>query len=435
MVASGPGVAGAHLPPAGSTTGTDPSTDARRGATGTGGGGRTGLSSTEPAGVLPPGRRPHRTARSWARDVGGAVVLALPAWTLARVLVVATLALAHGIVATVRPDNPGARLHVHQGLLTWDGGWYQSIAAHGYAASGGQAVRFFPAFPMAGRVLGWLPGLGPGPALVIVSNLCSLAAMAALFLLVRHDLGPELGRRSIWLLALAPAAYSLVLGYADGPLLLCSVVALLGARTGRWWWAALAGLLGGLVRPVGILLVVPVLVELWRQRHTETTRRGWVARGAAVLAPLVGTGSYLAWVDGQFGDPWLPFRVQQQLGHRGAVRLPLPAMWHNLLAVVHGHHLGSASHAPWVVVSILLLVLAFRRLPLSYAAFAAVVLGVSLASSNLDSFERYALGAFPLVVAASTLTGRRRVEVAVLGVSALGMVGYAMLAFLGMVVP
>ena len=56
---------------------------------------------------------------------------------------------------------------------------------------------------------------------------------------------------------------------------------------------------------------------------------------------------------------------------------------------------------------------------------------VSLTSTNLDSFERYALGAFPLVVAASTLTSRRRVEVVVLALAGLAMVGYALLAFLG----
>jgi hypothetical protein len=110
-------------------------------------------------------------------------------------------------------------------------------------------------------------------------------------------------------------------------------------------------------------------------------------------------------------------------------------MWHNLLSVAHGHHLGSTAHIPWVVVSVVLVVLAFRRLPFSYGAFAAAVLVVALASSNLDSFERYALGAFPLVVAASTLTRRRPVEIVVLGLSALAMIGYAMLAFLGMVVP
>ena len=92
--------------------------------------------------------------------------------------------------------------------------------------------------------------------------------------------------------------------------------------------------------------------------------------------------------------------------------------------MAHGHHLGSAAHIPWVVVSVVLVVLAFRRLPVSYGAFAAAVLVVALASSNLDSFERYALGAFPLVVAASTLTVRRPVELAVLAlVLGLAMVG------------
>jgi hypothetical protein len=408
-------------------------------------------------------------------------LVALPAWILSRILVAVSLVAAHLLVSRVRPGNAGAALRVHQGLLAWDGGWYQSIAAHGYVASSVQSVRFFPAFPMAARVLGHIPGLGVGAALVIIANLCALAAMAALVILVDHDMGDgRLARRSVWLLALAPSAYSLVLGYADAALLLCSVVTLLAARSGRWWWAAAAGLVAGLVRPVGILLVVPVAIEIWsawrarasgavigrvapvrkekaaRAAPSQTsgaatstsatstsipattgTIRTTTAAGqaAAVLGPVAGTAVYLGWVRAQFGDLWLPFRVQQQKGHRGVVAIPLASMWHNVESVVHGHHLGSALHVPWVLVCLVLLVVAFRRLPFSYACFAAAVLVVSLASSNLDSFERYALGAFPLVIAASTLTSRRGVELAVLVVAGAGMVAYAALAFMGVVVP
>jgi hypothetical protein len=110
-------------------------------------------------------------------------------------------------------------------------------------------------------------------------------------------------------------------------------------------------------------------------------------------------------------------------------------MWHNATAVFHGHHLGSALHIPWVLLGIVLLVVAYRRLPVSYAAFATVVLAASLTSSNLDSFERYALGAFPLVIAASTLTARRWIELVVLLGSGAAMAGYAYLAFVGVVVP
>ena len=110
-------------------------------------------------------------------------------------------------------------------------------------------------------------------------------------------------------------------------------------------------------------------------------------------------------------------------------------MGHDVWQALHGHHLGSALHVPWVLVCIALVVVAWRRLPASYAAFATAVLVVSLSSTNLDSFERYALGAFPLVVAASTLTARRRVEAVVLVLSGLAMAGYATLAFVGAVVP
>ena len=410
---------------------------------------------------------------------GRAVLQVLPAWVAARVLVGVSLVLAHLLVNHVRPNNATAHLRVHEGLLAWDGGWYEAIAGHGYVTAGAQSVRFYPAYPMAARVLGWIPGIGVGTALIVIANLCALAAMAALLVLVRRDLGDSaLARRSVWLLALAPSAYSLVLGYADAALMLAAVATFLAARSGRWWWAAAAGLVAGLVRPVGILLVVPVVIEVWTSRPGSRSSDGrsddrpgdpsgdrsgnpsgdrpgnpsgnrpgdrprtrtlsgtrWVGALTAVVAPVVGAGSFLGWVGAQFGDPWLPLRVQQQNGHRGALTVPVSAMWHSLDSVVHGHHVGSALHIPWVVLSIVLLVVAFRRLPLSYAAFATAVLAVSVTSSNLDSFERYALGAFPLVIAASTLTSRRAVEVVVLVVAGAGLVGYAFLAFVGVVVP
>jgi len=376
--------------------------------------------------------------------LGRAMLEVLPAWVVARVIVVGALAFARVTVGTVRPNNPGALQRVHEGLLVWDAGWYRSIASHGYAATGIQSLRFFPLYPLVAGGLGRVPGLGIGTALVLVANLSALLAMAGLLLLVRIDLGDRaLARRSVWLLALAPSAYTLVLGYADASLLLCAVVAFLGARTGRWWWAAAAGLAAGALRPLGVLLVVPIAVELWRSRSRRDDRAdmgaepgpGRLARGAALIAPLAGAGAYLAWVDARFGDVLLPFRVQEEGGHRGPLASPFSAMWHNADSLLHGHHLGSALHIPWVLLCAVLLVLALRRLPLSYGLFAAAVLAVSLTTSNLDSFERYALGAFPLVVVASTLTGRRWVEWSVLAASAAAMAGYATLAFLGVVVP
>ena len=63
-----------------------------------------------------------------------------------------------------------------------------------------------------------------------IALLIAAAGMATLLVLVRHDLGDAaLARRSVWLLALAPPAFTLVMGYAEGVLLLCTTVSLLAA--------------------------------------------------------------------------------------------------------------------------------------------------------------------------------------------------------------
>ena len=362
----------------------------------------------------------------------------LPPFLVARVLVGATLVLAHLTVTTFRPDNPGAQLRVGTGLLMWDGGWYHLIANEGYAGAGEVSLRFFPAFPILARYLAEATRIDVGVMLILVANLAALLAMAALWVLVARDLGDERwATRSVWLLALAPAGYVLALGYADSLLLLCAVVALLAARRQWWWWSAGFGLLGGLTRPLGVLVVVPVVIEWvrlapWRRSATWATR---LAAGSAVVAPVLGLGIYLAWVGEAFGNALLPWRIQESGSLHGPLQLPFAAAFHDVAAAAGGHHLGSALHLPWVVLAIVLCVIAFRRLPASYGALAASVLMVSLATSNFDSFERYALGAFPLVIAASSLTGRRRIEWIVLGVSAACMCGYFYLALIGSVVP
>ncbi len=391
-------------------------------------------------------RTGQRRAPGPAVTVTGAVTggcwAALGPWVVSRALALGALAAAHLTVARTRPHNPSAAARVGQGLLGWDGGWYESIARHGYAAAGVQSVRFFPFFPMAARVLGAVPGVGVPAALLVLANGAAFGAMALLWVLVRHETGDvALARRSTWLLALSPPAFVLVFGYADALLLAATVAAFLAYRTGHWWTAAVVGVVAGSLRPVGVLLAVPAFIEAVRPVPGHVPgwgRVGWgarLARVAAVLAPVAGAGGFLLWVRAAFGDAWLPFRLQSEPGHRGGLASPFTTVTHDLSAAAGGHHLGEALHVPWVVLCLALAVVAFRRLPVSYGAFAAVVLAVSVSSTNLDSFERYALGAFPLVVAAATLLERRWLWRVVLAGSAAAMVAYTYGAFVNILVP
>jgi len=63
------------------------------------------------------------------------------------------------------------------------------------------------------------------------------------------------------------------------------------------------------------------------------------------------------------------------------------------------------------------------------------VLATAVSGANLDSFERYALGAFPLSIAAALLLTESQIERVVLTVLSAGLAGYTLLAFLNISVP
>ena len=294
----------------------------------------------------------------------------------------------------------------------WDAGWYRSIADHGYAAAGRESLRFFPLFPLSGRGLGHVPGVGhrarPGPGGQRARRCWPWPGCC---LLVRHDLGD------------ADAGPPVGVAAGPGPVGLLPGAGLLrrrscccarwwpssGIRTDRWWWAAAAGLAAGAVRPVGVLLVVPVAVELWSRRHDLAAARARVGSGGRP-GGAAGRRRRLPGL----GRP--PVRRRLAALHRPAAgRSPRPARRTVRRHVARRRRRRSAattwaapSTSPGCVVCVALVVVAWRRLPRRRTPlFATAVLVVSLSSTNLDSFERYALGAFPLVVAASTCTSRR----------------------------
>jgi hypothetical protein len=285
-----------------------------------------------------------------------------------------------------------------------------------------------------------------GAGLIFVSNLSALAGAALLACLVRRETGDvQLARRATWLLCLAPPAFVFVMGYAEATFVLLCVGAFFCMRRRLWWTATALSVLAGLARPLGALLVVPAAIECaraWRQTHParstispRSSRSSRIAALASVVAGPLGCGAFLAWCGWRYGDAFAPLRIQEQAGHRGALADPLRTLGHDASLFVHGSHLGTALHLPWVLLAVALAIVASARLPASYAAFCFCILAVALTASNLDSFERYALSAFPLVVAGAVLYRSPRAETAVMVLATAGLACYSVLAFTGLYVP
>ena len=357
-------------------------------------------------------------------------------WLTARVITLFALGLAKYEVSHFHITNAKAVLESHDGLLGSDAGWYQTIAAHGYVGLPRSAIRFFPLLPLFDRGLSDITSLTVGIASLVITNAASLLVGIGIYVLVRSEFEDTVvARRAVWLIMLAPPAFVFVMGYSEALLVLLAVAFFVNIRRGNWWWAGLFGYLAGTARPIGCLLAVPAVIEVIRSWRTDGGSR-WPGKVVAIVASVAGTVTYLGWVSAMYGQGFLePLKIQQQQAHHGALADPVSTMYHALTNVAHGHHIGDALHVPWIGVAAILIVVAFWRLPLSYGAFALCVVVVALSGSNLDSFERYALSAFPLVMAGATLLRSLRVATVTYVLCGAAMALYAVLAFQGSYVP
>ena len=371
-----------------------------------------------------------RTPRLLRGPTGDDLAAALPAWVVAR------LAIALGVViAIVAADElrPGDRpLQLDQGLFAWDAAFYRDIADAGYDGVAREGLRFFPLLPLMTRALS-VPLLGNvGLALVLIANAAALLTGVLVHRLVREEGGDRaLATRAAWLIALLPPAVVLALGYAESVALALAVGCFLSLRRRRWWAAALLGVLAGLCRPTGVLLALPALVEAIRAWRGGAR----IGRLAAILGAPAGTAVYLAWVEWKYDDWALPLRLQNDTGLRGGWDDPISSISTAVRALFGDGELGTGLHVPWIALFAVLLVVTFRRWPVSYGLFAAAVLGLALAAESLGSLERYGLFAFPLVLGLASITSEPRVERATLTACGAALAGFTTLIFLGAFVP
>jgi len=376
----------------------------------------------------------HRTARAQWEVASPALRAAALPFVASRAIVLAALGAAR-FSASVFKLGAIARNASHSGLLAWDARWYERITAHGYAGLGNGALRFFPLLPVLARSFRAVPGMTAGLSLIIVANIASFAAFAVLYRLVMFELGDEAcARRAVWLLALAPPAFVLVMGYAESLLLLTSLVAFLGLRERRYALAICAAFAAGLCRPVGMLLAIPAVIEVAASWRLLPARERIVGAGAVLAAPA-GAAAYLGWAQVTVGSFWLPLREQLSRSRRGTIADPFVTFARDARDLVHGTHLGTAEHAFWAVLLLLLAAFIIWKLPDAYGWYTAAVLAVVLTASNLVSLERYGLGCFPFVIAAAMLTKGRKTYRVVIGLSGSALLAYAMLALLGKYVP
>jgi hypothetical protein len=334
------------------------------------------------------------------------------------------------------PLSPWAPLDfVHRGIspfvdafARWDAQRYVGIAMDGYTTADPVSHAFFPLFPTliatGAAVTGQTDVPGHELVGVVIANVALVAAVMGLIALVRLDHDRATATRAAWYVMVFPTTLFLSAAYAESLFLALSVGAVLAARTRRW---AIAGVLAGLAtltRPFGILILVPLAVEAWLQRHDGRVWQPLVA----LLVPFAALGAFAGYLAVHVGDP-LAF-VHAQAGWDRGLMPP----WETLalflsqpLTIHSGLH--SSVDLAFTIGLALVALASWRLLRPSYAAFLSALLLAALSTGALLSIGRFSVGWFPVFMVLAVV-GRRPVVDRVLlvtgaGVAAVFMVLYA----------
>ncbi len=162
--------------------------------------------------------------------------------------------------------------------------WYIHVSQQGYDRRA--AVVFYPLYPALIRLAGALVPNALAAAL-LVSTIATFFLFWAFSKLTRLDLPRDASNRALLLYAVWPASFVFLAGYAESVLLALVLWAIYLARNERWWLAGALGLLAGLTKAMGCLVIVPLVWIAWQ-------RRAW--RGWPVVLALLGPAAFLAWL-------------------------------------------------------------------------------------------------------------------------------------------
>lgn len=352
------------------------------------------------------------------------------AWLAARVLVAAGAV----IVAAIEAADHGPYSWFDRGLLAWDGDWYRAIAEDGYRP-GDEEIRFFPLYPLLGRLVG-LPFLdNASVGLVVVANVAALAAALLIGTLARRVTENEtIAHRSIWLVSLWPASFVLVFAYSEALFLVLTVWAGLALRDRRWEHVAAAGFLATLTRPTGLAiaaLVVAVVLADGRVAAREGARQA-----LAVIAPFAGFVTFGLISRREHGEFFAP--VDSQEVHRGEFVDPLRRISRGFDDLVGDETFGDGLHLPFALLAIVGVWMLARYVGRPEAIYTGAIVLVAISADNWNSLERYTLNAYPMMIGyAALLTdlGRPWLWRTAVAASAAGMVGMTVLAWTGDYVP
>ena len=323
----------------------------------------------------------------------------------------------------------------------YDTGWYHSIASKGYFYDGPDvqsSVAFFPAYPTAVRVVGYVVG-----NLIVAGVLVTLACGAGVAVLFHRWVSGFLGERvagyALALLCCYPFAFYLFgVVYSDALFLVAVLGAFVLIERDRPLLAGLAGIVATAARPVGVALCIALVLRVLELRGVLAGGRPAALVPAApladrpppiadprgvrlpllprrvdfgalrtlrpadfgVLLSVLGLVAFMALLWSRFGEPLAFTKVGGAAGWWRGTGWDVVAKIH-LFRLLDSYGLNIVTF--WLVVQGLFSLVALASVPLvirrlgwAYGAYVLVAVGIAFVTTrDFIGMGRYVLAALP----------------------------------------
>ncbi len=315
-----------------------------------------------------------------------------------------TVPIAAGNFVFQSPMDQGIGHYLLEPWNRWDTQWYLKIALQGYDQYDG-GLAFFPLYPLLIRMVGEVIGRQWFLAALLISNGCALASMILLYHIVAHQFGDLAARRTIILFLAFPTAFYLFAAYTESLFLMFTLLALTNAQNQRWKLASVAVALASLTRLQGVVLILPVLIEV--VTHYRSVRLS-IFDWASILFSGSSIGIYWFYIWLVYGDVgvWMRsmalWRVPGIPGQ--AIIVAIQQLWLSSGRFWISNLLDLIATCFFIV----LVIWAARRLSWSLNVYSIVMLIIPLMSIQtlvseepLTLMPRYGLILFPIFIALS----------------------------------
>jgi hypothetical protein len=299
---------------------------------------------------------------------------------------------------------------------------YLGLAENWYVKDGDPRyhIVFYPLFPLAIKAA-WYIVRDFFSSAILVSIVCAVISGIFLYELSLLDHERRDALRTVKFQYLLPAAFFFAAPMSESLFFMLTVACMYFARKKRFFVSCIFGALAAFTRSLGIVLLVPVVMEMIREltelRKAKAKIYGQISADVLCLLLLsTGTLAYFYINYAIWGTPWQFVAFQKEHWSQGLGLFFSTASYQteNVLNTTWDPPQFWGLWLPNVVYMLFglaVMIPAAKKLRASYTAYFLVYFFVSMGATWLLSAPRYLTFCFPLAFAMTALTKSKRADV------------------------